>query len=291
MALFIPAREPFSLASVVNSHGWIQLAPFRAGPDPEGLSYIARLPTGKVTELAISPAAGGVKVTADTPPNVAEEDAIRDYVRWMAGVDQDLSEFYAAASDEPKLAAAAHDAKGRILRSPTIFEDVVRTILTTNTLWAATRRMVLTLTTLYGDPLPTDPARHAFPTAEQLAAVDAERLRSEARLGYRAPYIAWLARKVASGDLDLESLKTAELSTPELRKRLLALQGVGPYAAAVLLMFLGHYDYLPTDSWAIKMVSLEFHDGQPVGPAEVEAAFARWGKFKGLAYWFWEWSG
>ena len=41
---------------------------------------------------------------------------------------------------------------------------------------------------------------------------------------------------------------------------------------------------------ALKMVAQEFHGGARVGPAEVEAAFARWGEFKGLAYWFWEWS-
>jgi 3-methyladenine DNA glycosylase/8-oxoguanine DNA glycosylase len=291
MAFFIPAREPFSLTSVVNSHGWIQLAPFRAGPDPEGFTYVLRLLSGKVIELAVSPAPGGVAVTADAPLLPEEEREVEEIVRWMAGLDQDLSAFYAAAAHEPKLATAARDAKGRLLRSPTIFEDVVRTILTTNTLWAATRRMVLTLTTLYGDPLPADPGRHAFPTAEQLAAIDADRLRSEARLGYRAPYIAWLARNVVSGNFDLESLKTAQLSTPELRKRLLTLQGVGPYAAAVLLMLLGHYDYLPSDSGAMKMVSQEFHGGQPVGPAEVEAAFAAWGQWKALAYWFWEWNG
>jgi hypothetical protein len=37
------------------------------------------------------------------------------------------------------------------------------------------------------------------------------------------------------------------------------------------------------------MVSNEFHDGQPICPAEVEAAFARWGEGKGMAFWFWDW--
>lgn len=59
-----------------------------------------------------------------------------------------------------------------------------------------------------------------------------------------------LARAVASGALDLEVLKTADLPTLELRKRLLAIKGVGDYAAANLLMLLGHYDFLPVDSWA-----------------------------------------
>ena len=152
--------------------------------------------------------------------------------------------------------------------------------------------MVRTLVERYGEPLAVDDGvegwRNAFPTPARLAQVDPEEFRTEAKLGYRAPSVAALARSVASGELDLEGLKNCDLPTPELRKRLLSIKGVGPYAAANLLMILGRYDAIPIDSWALTVVSKEFHSGQPVGPAEVEAAFARWGEWKGLAYWFWE---
>ena len=62
------------------------------------------------------------------------------------------------------------------------------------------------------------------------------------------------------------------------------------HVTANLLMILGRYDFIPVDSWALKLVSHEWHDGKAVGPAEVEAAFERWGEWKGLAYWFWDWS-
>ncbi|MCJ7735952.1 MAG: hypothetical protein MUQ10_01385, partial [Anaerolineae bacterium] len=71
--------------------------------------------------------------------------------------------------------------------------------------------------------------------------------------------------------------------------RLLAIKGVGAYAAASLLMMLGRYDFVPVDSWAKAVVSREWHAGAPVGKAEVEAAFETWGKWQGLAYWFWAW--
>jgi len=91
-------------------------------------------------------------------------------------------------------------------------------------------------------------------------------------------------------ELDLEALKHSDLPTPELRKRLLGLKGVGDYAAANLLMILGRYDAIPVDSWALKMVSNEWYGGAPVGRAEVEAAFEGWGEWKGLAYWLWDWT-
>jgi 3-methyladenine DNA glycosylase/8-oxoguanine DNA glycosylase len=150
--------------------------------------------------------------------------------------------------------------------------------------------MVKALVDLYGKPLPNDARRRAFPRPAELAAVTVEDLQQEAKLGYRAPYISELARRVDSGDLDLEAFKTADLPTPELRKELLAIKGVGAYAAANLLMLLGRTDYIPIDSYALKVVSDEFHDGQPVKPADVEAAFERFGEWKGMAFWFWDYA-
>ena len=108
-------------------------------------------------------------------------------------------------------------------------------------------------------------------------------------MGYRAPAIHQLAVRVASGAFDLESLKRSLLPTPELRKALLSINGVGPYAAANLLLILGRTDFIPIDSWALKLVSHEWYDGKPVTPKDVEKHFERWGEFKGLAFWFWDW--
>jgi 3-methyladenine DNA glycosylase/8-oxoguanine DNA glycosylase len=289
MEFELSARPPFSLSTVVNSHGWARLAPFGAH-DAGALTYVDRLASGRVVELLIREATGGVNVALDGGVSPAERDEVAGRVTWMLGLDQEFSDFYALARHEPKLAHAEERARGRLLRCPTLFEDTVKTILTTNTTWAGTIRMVDRLVAGFGDPLPTDPARRAFPTPERLAEEEAETLRAAAGLGYRAPYVVELARGAASGEIDLESLRTDAMPTAELRKRLLALKGVGGYAAANLLMILGRYDYIPVDSWALKLVSHEWYAGQPVGPAEVEAAFADWGEWRGLAYWFWDWS-
>ena len=157
------------------------------------------------------------------------------------------------------------------------------------TLWAATKRMNLNLIASFGDPLPgTD--KMAFPTPASIASGNPDILKEKVRVGYRAPSIYELAIRVVSGELDIESFKTSTLSTLELRKSLLKIKGVGPYAAANLLMILGRGDFIPVDSWALKLVSHEWYDGEPVTPKQVEAHFEDWGEFKGLAYWFWDWN-
>jgi 3-methyladenine DNA glycosylase/8-oxoguanine DNA glycosylase len=296
MRLTVSARPPFSLSAVVGSHGWVRLAPFARDPDTGALVRVEQLDSGQVVALRIEEeadpggAGSGVSVATEASLTEAEGQEVADKVGWMMGLDQDLTPFYDLAREEPKLARMEERAQGRLLRSPTLFEDVVKTILTTNTAWNGTIRMAEALVTLYGAPLPGDPERRTFPTPGRLAATGEEALRAEARLGYRAPYVLALARDVASGELDLEALKDSDRPAAELRKRLLALKGVGGYAAANLLMILGRYDYVPVDSWALKMVSREWYGGEPVGQAEVEAAFERWGQWKGLAYWFWDWS-
>lgn len=290
MRLTLPAIPPFSLSAVVRSHGWSKLAPFNLNTQSNELTYIYRLKTGRVVELLIREVSSGVIVDIKNPIHKDEQIDINQKVNWMLGLDQDFSSFYELARKEPKLKHVKKNAQGRLLRSPTLFEDVVKTILTTNTAWGGTIRMTEALVTQFGDPLDDDPSKFAFPTPEAIAISNEDTLRNTTRLGYRSPYILKLAQEIASGSLDLESLKISGLPSEQLRKTLLSIKGIGEYGAANLLMLLGHYNYLTIDSWALKVVSHEWHQDEPIGPVEVEAAFEKWGHWKGLAYWLWDWS-
>ncbi len=294
MQINLPARPPFRFLSVVSSHGWAQLAPFAFDEQTATLTYTDRLSNGRVLTYQITEQENGITVQTGNLTK-SEQTEVCDRVTWMLGLEMDFSAFYAASRREPKLIQAEKMVRGRLLRSPTLFEDVVKTILTTNTLWAATKRMNLNLIEQYGPSLDGKTPQGgktegcAFPSPAEIAASSPEVLREAVRVGYRAPYIYDLAVRVASGELDIESLKTSDLPTLELRKELLKIKGVGPYAAANLLLILGRGDFIPVDSWALKLVSREWYDGEAVTPKQVEERFEGWDEFKGLAYWFWEW--
>lgn len=290
MEIRLAAREPFLLRSVVWSHGWVQLAPFVGDEGREGFDTVLRLAGGRVAAVSVEPAEGGVVARVAGGLDSAESASLTSQLTWMLGLEQDFSKFYTLAAPEPKLAHMLPLARGRVLRSPTLFEDVVKTMLTVNTTWSGTIRMNAALVRQYGAPLPGDPSRRAFPTPEALAGLDEATLRATVRAGFRTPYLLQLAQRVAAGELDIEGLKSAGLDTPELKKRLMSIKGIGAYAVANLLMILGHYDHIPIDSWALKVVSHEWHDGQPIAPQDVSAAFAHWGAWQGLAFWFWDWA-
>jgi 3-methyladenine DNA glycosylase/8-oxoguanine DNA glycosylase len=289
VAFTLTTPTSFNLPAVVRSHGWIQMTPFAETTD-HGLAYVLRLSTGKVVRFEVHAEHPGLSVDPGTNLTHVEQGELASTIQWMLGLEQDLTDFYNLARLEPKLVKMVERQAGRVLRSSTLFEDIIRTILTTNTLWKHTLRMCHELTSRYGEPVPADPEQHAFPTPERLAQVDEPTLREECRMGYRAPYVNELAQRVVSGGLDLEGLKSSSLPSSDLRKELMGIKGIGGYAAANLLMLLGRYDYVPVDTWALRMVSMEFFNGEKVTPKQVFSSFEKWGKWQGLAYWFWDWT-
>jgi 3-methyladenine DNA glycosylase/8-oxoguanine DNA glycosylase len=120
-----------------------------------------------------------------------------------------------------------------------------------------------------------------------MAAVGEDFYRDIVRAGYRGRYLQQLAASVDSGELDLEALGSAspeELPDDELAKRLLALPGVGPYAAAHVMMLLGRHSLLILDSWT-RPTYARLVGKKAVSDAAIQRRFRRYGRFAGLAFW------
>ena len=204
-------------------------------------------------------------------------------MRQILNLDEDLSGFYALVRDDPDLSWAAEGA-GRMLHGQTVFEDVVKTICTTNTAWSGTRKMAHALVDNLGAMAPG--GGRAFPTPQAMAEVDVEFYRDVVRAGYRGPYFKQLATDVAEGTIDLEELHDPDLSDEEVGARLLALPGVGPYAAAhVMLTSLGRYSPLVLDSWTRPTYRKLSGARSTLKDATIERRFKRYGEWAGLAFW------
>jgi 3-methyladenine DNA glycosylase/8-oxoguanine DNA glycosylase len=117
-----------------------------------------------------------------------------------------------------------------------------------------------------------------------MAAADLDFYRDVVRAGYRGAYLKTLAESVAAGELDLEELADDELPDDEVAARLLALPGVGPYAAAHVMMLLGRYSRLVLDSWT-RPTYARLTGGRAKKDATIERRFRRYGPYAGLAFW------
>jgi len=275
--------EPVDLRRTLASHGVASLPPQRL--DEEAWTLEATLPVGGGRARTVRVSAGkrghvAVELLGGAA-GARDRERLLGTVGHMLRLDDDLSPFYAVAAGDDDLAWAAAGA-GRMLRSPTVFEDVVKTVCTTNCSWALTTKMTTALVEHLGDPAPD--GRRAFPSAEAMAAADEPFYREVARSGYRAPYLRALAGSVASGEVDLEALTDPELPDDEVAARLLALPGIGPYGAAhVMLTSLGRYSRLVLDSWTRPTYAKLA--GRKAKDSTIERRFRRYGEWAGLAFW------
>jgi N-glycosylase/DNA lyase len=117
-----------------------------------------------------------------------------------------------------------------------------------------------------------------------MAEADDSFYRDVVRAGYRGPYLRSIAAAVARGELDLERLLDPELEDAEVAERLLALPGVGPYAAAHVMMLLGRYSSLVLDSWTRPKYA-RLVGKKNVADSTIIRRFRRYGGHAGLAFW------
>ncbi len=279
------AGEPVDLRRTLASHGVATLAPQRV--DMEGWALATTLDVGGAVRTVAVESLGRAALVVRTDGAAApagQRAAILARVRHVLALDEDLSAFYALAASDPGLAWVTSGA-GRMMRSPTVFEDVVKTVCTTNCAWSATVRMTDALVRELGSP--ASDGNHegrAFPSPAAMAGAGSVFYRDVVRAGYRGEYLLKLARAVADGELDLEVLRDPELDDTDVEKRLLSLPGVGPYAAAhVMLTSLGRYGRLVFDSWT-RPTYARLHGGA-ASDKTITKRFRRYGRYAGLAFW------
>ena len=196
---------------------------------------------------------------------------------------EDYSEFYQEVKLFSRYRWIAKMKAGRMLRAPSVFEDIVKMICTTNCSWALTTIMVENLVGELGKPF--DDSHKNFPSPKTLAGMSEQFLRKNIRAGYRSPFLLEFAEKVASGKLDVEGWRSSELSTDALFKDLRSIKGVGEYAAGNILKLLGRYDYLGLDSWVRGKYYELYHSGRKVSDRTIERRYKAFGKWRGLFFW------
>jgi 3-methyladenine DNA glycosylase/8-oxoguanine DNA glycosylase len=297
--VFIDIPEDFSFKATVNSHGWRELAPFEFDEENWRLSYVFRDEKHGAVPVVISEEKEKIRIDVAVPD--VDVDRIARDARHLLRLDDDLNGFYESIIGHERLTWVGEQRAGRLLRSPTVFEDLVKTICTTNCSWALTKIMVSNLVeklggtrTLLPASIAVRPAKRAgvpalhpktFPTAEAMAAMDEDFYRTEIRAGYRSPYFVELAESVASGRLDPQAWLTSDLPTTELKKEMKKVKGVGDYAAENLLKLVGRYDGLALDSWLRSQFYKNHNNEKKCADKKIEKHYKKFGQWRGLVIW------
>ena len=283
MELKIPVPQNFSFRRTVASHGWYQLLPFALDTKKWELIRVVDLGKKPPATIFLTGRKNHVRVTSSRPLTKTESAIVLRDARHILRLDDDLNAFYVATGSDPEFVWIGQQGAGRLLRSPTVFEDLVKMICTTNCSWALTEKMVTGLVENLGRE--TNDGRRSFPTAEAMAAMPAGFFVEEVRAGYRAPYLKALADRVASGELNVEEWLTSDLPTTDLAKQIKGVKGAGDYAAENLLKLLGRYDGLALDSWTRAKFFQIRNKGRKANDQKIARYYSRFNEWRGLALW------
>ncbi len=283
--LEIATNRQFGFWQTVNSHGWCTLAPFEVDRNEQCLARILELRDGLLVKFSLRqrPSKLIVELTSGRQMSKAEKNEVRQQLGGCLRLGEDFSEFYREARRCPHYRWIARQGAGRLLRAPTVFEDVVKMICTTNCSWALTESMVKNLVRELGRPF--DDGVRSFPSPQIMAQVTEKYLRTHIRTGYRSPYLLELATRIAEGRLKIEHWRSSALPSEELFEEVKSVKGMGDYAAGNILKLLGRYDYLGLDSW-VRSKFYELHKkGRRVSDAVIEKHYSSLGKWRGLFFW------
>jgi AraC family transcriptional regulator of adaptative response / DNA-3-methyladenine glycosylase II len=266
MTLRLTFRAPYAHATMA---GWLRLHVVAGVEELDGETYRRVLPAGAVAEMTLGPDAIALTTRIDDvralPDTVARCRRLFDADADPVTVDMTLSE-------DPALRPLVAARPGlRVPGAVDGFAVLVVTVLAQQVSVAAAHTFASRLVATYGKPLdaPTGTLTAAFPTADVLADASYDGVGLTAA---RTRTLRAAAAAHASGELPLDPAADRD----EVRARLLALPGIGPWTADYVAMrALGDPDAFPATDLVLRRRAAEL-DPQRWRPWRSYAAMHLW---------------
>lgn len=212
--------------------------------------------------VRLTSVSGGIKVQlAESSRDIAW---LADYLQTNVNIGEVIATF---PKDDEHLRDAVKMCAGLRLVRQNPWECLASFILSSTKQIVQIRQIVRTLCERHGSPVigPRGVVkRFAFPTADQLAALNEADLRA-CKMGFRAPYLLVAAQRVASGEIKLEEIGRMDLVMA--REELMKMDGVGEKIADCVLLFAyGFPGAFPVDVWVRRVLTKFYFRGRTVKP-------------------------
>lgn len=270
----------FNLARDVCSYGYFILAPNHWSVRDQTLTRTLHLEAGPAACVIAQPR-DTLTLRFDRTLTAAERAEAKRQISRMLRLNEDeahSSAFHKADKRWKK------PGRARLFRSPTLFEDVIKTVTSCNVAWPSTVNMNTQLCRHVG-------VGGAFPTPQKMARTRLGTLRGRCRVGYRDQRMIDLAKLFARGEIDQTWLESHATPDDDVFAFLVSLPGIGPYAAGNIMQLLGRYSRLAIDTETVRhgktVLGMTGTDRQIT--KKLEAHYDPFGDFRFKSYWFELW--
>jgi 3-methyladenine DNA glycosylase/8-oxoguanine DNA glycosylase len=303
MHWLLSTPDTFSLRNTIQRSGWLLYPPFHVHTLGTQLYRVEHLANSPAVGLTLYQAPAGLVLNTDAQLSGQEIEEASAKVWRMLRLEENIEPFLRLARHTENLDSTVR-LGARLIRGATLFEDVLTATVAFRTEGdTLSWELVTGLVDRLGDPLPSNPTLHAFPTPERVLhdvpLLDGLLTRS---LIDRIQRLAHLFHHQSD---EVEALVHRPWSADDLAISLTREFELEAESLGLLMLSLGRYDHIPDDTLAQRRMGryvrshamsdttgseLALSDQAVADPNAARQFFARWQPWGGLAYWLWDWS-
>jgi len=260
--------------------------PFSVNRTRERLNRVERLQSGNTIYLTLSQTAAGLILHTDERLTGKDTEEISHKTRRMLRLGENLQPFLDIARRTPGLEKTLHNG-AHILRGTTFFEDVIKAIILTQEEKVQQEQRITWIVDRFGDPLPSNPTRHAFPIPQQM--LWGNDVLSGVFSTDIAAKLIRVAEKFYTEADRIEALTNSVRPADALAAELGKLFNLEPETLGLVMLSLGRYDYIPANL-CMQQRTRPFNKGQRDASRDIHTMFEPLQPWGGLACWLWDWS-
>ncbi len=227
-----------------------------------------------------------VELKSNENITIQDKNKVKKIINLLFNLDIDLVKFYSDVVNDKILYTITQKLKG--LKSPnnlSIFEGLVCSITEQQISLNVAIRLQQKLTKKFGEVLNLNRKYYyVFPTPQTLASVNIDHLRSCGLSQRKAEYIKNISKLITNDELDLEAYRTYS-DSEEIINDLSQYYGIGRWTVELtMIRSMQRFDVVPADDLGLRRwIAHYYYNNKMVNSKEVRNIAERWGKWKGLA--------
>jgi 3-methyladenine DNA glycosylase/8-oxoguanine DNA glycosylase len=267
--------EFYNLEVTCHIHGWKNLTPFLWDSKQKTLNFVVGI-NGNSIDVLVKQNLDLLKIELQSVDSIESHsmELVDAMLHRSLGLDVCVTELIEVASQVGQdYVNLIKSGAGRMLRSPTLWEDAAKTLFTTNCSWGLTKKICASVCSSQFSAI-SPSGKFPFPEPITFVDYEADALKKKIPIGYRSTYFISLARNFST----INFLKSLDKPFDQTQNNIESLKGFGAYASNHLLLLMGKFDSIPIDTVVTSYLKKNHRVRKP--ESFINRHYKKWGQYK-----------